>query len=123
MPYEQDPVRGELVRRLAREAHVTMLIGSDQYEPAVTAPVAKPPPSRVYNAAFLIRPDGSTAAVYRKIHLVPLGEYVPFSKLLFFVGPLVEAVSDFTPGTEATLLPVAGHQVSTAICYEVITRA
>ena len=51
---------------------------------------------------------------------MPFGEYVPFSKLLFFVGPLVEAVSDFAPGTEATLLPVAGHQVSTAICYEVI---
>ena len=80
----------------------------------------KPPPSGLYNAAYLIQPDGSTAAVYRKIHLVPFGEYVPFSRLLFFVGPLVEAVSDFTPGTEATLLPVAGHQASTAICYEVI---
>jgi apolipoprotein N-acyltransferase len=120
VPYEQDPVRGEILRRLVRQARVTMLIGSDQYEPVVTAPVAKPPSSRVYNAAYLIRPDGSTAAVYRKIHLVPFGEYVPFSKLLFFVGPLVEAVSDFAPGTEATLLPVAGHNVSTAICYEVI---
>jgi apolipoprotein N-acyltransferase len=39
---------------------------------------------------------------------------------LYFVGPLVEAVSDFTPGTEPVLLPVAGHTASTAICYEVI---
>jgi apolipoprotein N-acyltransferase len=51
---------------------------------------------------------------------VPFGEYVPFGKLLFFVAPLVDAVSDFTPGTDAVLLPVDGHQASTAICYEVI---
>jgi apolipoprotein N-acyltransferase len=120
LPYEQDLARGEQIRRLVRQAHVTLLIGSDQVEPVMTAPVAKPPASRIYNAAYLIRPDGSTAAVYRKIHLVPFGEYVPFSKLLYFIGPLVEAVSDFAPGTEATLLPLAGHKVSTAICYEVI---
>jgi apolipoprotein N-acyltransferase len=54
------------------------------------------------------------------MHLVPFGEYVPLKRLLFFVDPLVEAVSDFTPGREPVLLPVAGHQASTAICYEVI---
>jgi apolipoprotein N-acyltransferase len=120
LPYEQDLARGELIRRLAREAHVTLLIGSDQVEPVMSVPAATPPPARLYNAAYLIKPDGSTAAVYRKIHLVPFGEYVPFSRLLFFVGTLVEAVSAFTPGRDATLLPVAGHMASTAICYEVI---
>jgi apolipoprotein N-acyltransferase len=29
-------------------------------------------------------------------------------------------VSAFSPGTEAVVLPVAGHTASTAICYEVI---
>ena len=53
------------------------------------------------------------------MHLVPFGEYVPFQRLLFFVGPLVEAVSAFSPGTRVTMLPVEGHMVSTAICYEV----
>ena len=120
LPYEQDVARGESIRRLAREAQVTLLIGSDQVEPVQPVLAANPPPARLYNAAYLIKPDGTTAAVYRKIHLVPFGEYVPFSRLLFFVGNLVEAVSDFTPGTEATLLPVAGHMASTAICYEVI---
>jgi apolipoprotein N-acyltransferase len=79
--------------------------------------------TRSYNAAYLLRPDGSTAAIYRKIHLVPFGEYVPFSRALSFVGPIISAVGDmspFTPGTEAVVLPVAGHTTSTAICYEVI---
>ena len=54
------------------------------------------------------------------MHLVPFGEYVPLKRLLFFVAPLVEAVSDFSPGDDAVLLPVGGHLISTAICYEVV---
>jgi apolipoprotein N-acyltransferase len=111
--------RGEAIRRLAREANVTLLIGSDQYEPILPIDQGKPQ-ERIYNAAYLIQPDGSTAGIYRKIHLVPFGEYVPFKRILFFVGPIVEAVSDFSPGTETLLLPVAGHPASAAICYEVI---
>ena len=120
VPLEQDLIGGAGVRRLARESGATLLIGSDQVEPIKASSEIGAPASRYYNSAFLVKPDGSTGAVYRKMHLVPFGEYVPFKKLLFFVGPLVEAVSDFTPGTDPVLLPVAGHMVSTAICYEVI---
>jgi apolipoprotein N-acyltransferase len=119
-PYEQDVAGGDVIRRLVTQSGITLLIGSDQVEPVKPIPLKKPPPPRLYNAAYLIQPDGRTAAVYRKIHLVPFGEYVPFSRLLFFVGPIVQAVSDFTPGTETSVLPVAGHEASTAICYEVI---
>jgi apolipoprotein N-acyltransferase len=73
-----------------------------------------------YNAAFLVKPDGQVGAVYRKMHLVPFGEYVPLQSLLFFVGPIVEALSPFTPGEEPVLLPVGDRLASTAICYEVI---
>ena len=77
------------------------------------------PPERFYNSAFMLDTGGATAAVYRKIHLVPFGEYVPMQSLLFFVGPLVEAVSAFTAGDRVSMLPVEGHMISTAICYEV----
>ena len=73
-----------------------------------------------YNSAFLVREDGSTGGVYRKMHLVPFGEYVPFKRLLFFAAPLVEAVSDFSAGEQPVLLPVGGHLISTAICYEIV---
>jgi apolipoprotein N-acyltransferase len=120
LPYERDLGGAATIRRLAREGNVTLLIGSDQIEPVKPVAAGQPAVERYYNAAYLIQPSGETAAIYRKIHLVPFGEYVPFSRLLYFVGPLVEAVSDFTPGSDAVLLPVRGRMASTAICYEVI---
>ena len=108
--FEEDPA-GNVVRTLARTLGKPILLGSDEFEDGE--------PPRHYNAAFILDTHGATAAVYRKIHLVPFGEYVPFQRILFFVGPLVEAVSAFARGTRVTMLPVEGHMVSTAICYEV----
>ena len=79
---------------------------------------ARPP--RYYNSAFMLAPDGAVAAAYRKIKLVPFGEYVPLRSLLFFVTPLVEGVGGFSAGDRVTMLPMAGHMASTAICYEIV---
>jgi apolipoprotein N-acyltransferase len=110
--FEEDPVGGSAVRDLARDVSAYLLFGSDQLE--------RGSPVRYYNAAFLVGPDGRTIGVYRKQHLVPFGEYVPLKRLLFFVAPLVDAVADFSAGTETGLMPVDGRPLSTAICYEVI---
>jgi apolipoprotein N-acyltransferase len=118
--FEHDLVRGGAIRRLAAEGEATLLIGSDQIEQARAEPGRTRPTERLYNAAFLVTPDGRTGAVYRKMHLVPFGEYVPARRLLFFVSPIVEAMTDFSPGDAPVLLPVAGRLASTAICYEVI---
>ncbi|MBA2258521.1 MAG: apolipoprotein N-acyltransferase [Acidobacteria bacterium] len=118
--FERDLIRGGAIRQLARETRATLLIGSDQVEPIKATTATEKPQELYYNAAFLVKSDGSVGAVYRKMHLVPFGEYVPLKSLLFFVGPIVEAVSAFTPGDDPVLLPVGDHLVSTAICYEVI---
>src|SRR5207237_4720491 len=102
------------LRALARETHVPILFGSDQ---EVANGTADP---LLYNAAFLVAPTGETAAVYRKIHLVPWGEFVPLKKWLFFVSPIVDSFTDFSPGTSMVMLPVGSHLTSTAICYEVV---
>jgi apolipoprotein N-acyltransferase len=118
--FEHDLVRGGAIRRLASEGRATLLIGSDQVEPIKAEAQRARPAERLYNAAFLVQPDGRTGGVYRKMHLVPFGEYVPAKRLLFFVGPIVEAVSDFAPGEDPVMLPVGDNLASTAICYEVI---
>jgi apolipoprotein N-acyltransferase len=112
--FEGEPIGEATLRALAREVKVPILFGSDQE-------VVSPPGH--YNSAFLLGPDGSTAAIYQKIHLVPFGEFVPFSDWLTFFPPLVQTLAGFapfTPGTSVVLLPIGGRAVSTAICYEVV---
>jgi len=110
--FNEDPVSAGAVRALVRDLGVPLLFGTDEIERAT--------PDRYYNSAMMLDPTGAVAAVYRKIQLVPFGEYVPLRRLLFFVQPLVEAVSDFTPGERVTMLPVGEHMASTAICYEIV---
>ena len=117
--FAQTPLEAARVRELARKGGIYLLFGSDEIE-------AAPPDDagdnrvRLYNSAFLLKPDGKVGAVYRKIQLVPFGEYVPARRLLFFAAPLVEAVSGFSAGERHVTLPVDGHVASTAICYEVV---
>ena len=114
---EEDEEGGEVLRALAQRLGVPILVGSDQVERrAGAAP-------RLYNAAFLLPPDDRDVTVYRKIHLVPFGEYIPFKRWLFFVSPLVESLGEFAPGTGITMLPIGEHLTSTAICYEVVYPA
>lgn len=114
LPYffQDEPIVGDAVRQLAFQTRTSLLVGSDQIERST--------PPRYFNSAFLVDPHGTVAAIYRKMHLVPFGEYVPIKRLLFFVGPLVQAVSDFSAGDGLVMLPVEGHPTSTAICYEVV---
>ena len=111
--FEEDEAGETGVRDLAREVRLPILFGSDQVDRTGQ-------PYRLYNAAFLVTPQGDTAAVYRKIHLVPFGEFIPLKELLYFVSPLVERFTDFSAGDAAVMLPVGDHKISTAICYEVV---
>jgi len=110
--FEEDFPAAAMVRTLAQQAKVPIVFGSDQIE--------RGRPDRFYNSAFLVRADGTTGGVYRKMHLVPFGEYVPFQRLLFFAAPLTEQSGTFSPGLIPELLPVDGHRISVAICYEVV---
>jgi apolipoprotein N-acyltransferase len=110
--FEEDHPAGDRIRQLVRETGIELLFGSDQMEHTT--------PPAYYNSAFLIRSDGATAAVYRKMHLVPFGEFVPLKSLLFFIGPLVEGAGDFTAGRSMVMLPTRLGPISTAICYEIV---
>jgi apolipoprotein N-acyltransferase len=109
--FEEHPA-SEAMRLLARESGARLFVGSDQREHGPNAPY--------YNAAFLIQPTGSVGSVYRKMYLVPFGEYVPFKDILFFAGPLVEQVGGFSPGRTLTIFHLREGTFSTGICYEVV---
>jgi apolipoprotein N-acyltransferase len=80
---------------------------------------------RTYNAAILFTPQPGVSAVYRKIHLVPFGEYVPlrsmWAPLLKMVGPKDYNVDDFfnmSSGEDYTVFEAGGFRFSAVICYE-----
>ena len=124
--FEEDAA-AEGIRLLARETGARLFIGSDQIErprpagpspaPPTPGPLRKP---KYFNSAFLIQPTGSVGGVYRKMHLVPFGEYVPLENLLWFAGPLVEQVGGFSPGETLTIFHLREGRFSTGICYEVV---
>jgi len=57
---------------------------------------------------------------YRKIHLVPFGEWFPYDKLFPFVDKSMRkaGVEEFTPGFEYTVFDLDGIYVSPLICFE-----
>jgi apolipoprotein N-acyltransferase len=76
------------------------------------------PGGRLYNTAFYYRPDGRWPQLYRKQHLVPFGEYVPWRSELSFISALRAVPHDFAPGRSGTRFPVAGRTVGTLICFD-----
>ena len=113
--FDAQSALAEPIRRLAAEAGTPFIVGTDEFEPMPTGQ-----PNRIYNTAVAVGRDGRSVGTYRKMHLVPFGEYVPMQHLLFFVGPLVQAVGEFSAGTDAVVLDAGGRRVSVAICYEAV---
>jgi apolipoprotein N-acyltransferase len=72
------------------------------------------------NRAYLLDGDATLLGAYAKQHLVPFGEYVPWSNILFFVHHLAAGSVDFTPGTSPGPLLFEGPPLGVLICYEAI---
>lgn len=77
----------------------------------------------VWNSLLMIDRAGSIVGSYDKVHLVPLGEYIPFHKQLAPVSGFIGRGS-FEVGAGRTTLALQGlPSFSPVICYEVIFPA
>ena len=108
----QTDARAERIRGLARERGIHLLLG--------TTDLTWDDEPRYYNAAVLVDPQGETAGMYHKQHLVPFGEYVPMRDLLSFVSPLVENVGGFSAGDAPVTLMMDDQPIGAVVCYEII---
>lgn len=73
---------------------------------------------KFYNAAVSLGVEDSQQ--YRKVHLVPFGEYMPLRGLLaWFYANLTIPMSDFSPGDAAQPpIKINGQTLGISICYE-----
>ena len=109
-PVLEDRESYDFVTRLAESAHADLLLGAIDEEP-----------QRVYNAALLIRP-GTEPQIYRKVHLVPFGEYIPFRHSFPLFAKIAgdQVPEDFDAGDEFTVFELSGDRgrVAPLICFE-----
>ncbi|MFW6134702.1 MAG: apolipoprotein N-acyltransferase [Elusimicrobiota bacterium] len=73
---------------------------------------------KYYNSVYLISPKGEIVDSYRKVHLTPFGEYIPFRIFLSPFAGVVNEVGDFEPGDNIRLLKFNDYKISTGICFE-----
>jgi apolipoprotein N-acyltransferase len=74
---------------------------------------------RYYNAAVYYN-RGLLEGTYRKMHLVPFGEWFPYKRLFPFVAGILDAAGagDFTPGDQYTLFRDSDMVFNVLICFE-----
>jgi len=77
----------------------------------------------VWNSLLVIDGTGKIVATYDKVHLVPLGEYIPFHKQLAPVAGFIGRGSFEVGESRATLDVPRLPSFSPIICYEVIFPA
>jgi apolipoprotein N-acyltransferase len=100
---------------------VTLLTGApwEEYEPGETRTADTP----AYNAILTINDEGEVVAAYKKSHLVPFGEYLPFAGFFrqFGIRQFVPGTNGWAPGDGRRLMTVPGTPAFLAlICYEAV---
>jgi apolipoprotein N-acyltransferase len=110
-PVLEDKDSNEYVMEFAAHARVDLLLGAiDQDE------------THAYNAALLVAEGGKRLQLYRKLHLVPFGEYVPGRNWVPLLARIIgdQVPADFDAGTDYTIFRITNKDVQVAplICFE-----
>ena len=109
-PVLNDQETFDFVGEIATANNVDLLLGAIEEEP-----------HQVYNAALLFTPENEPQ-IYRKIHLVPFGEFVPFRHSFPLFAKIIgdQVPEDFDAGAEFTLFQLSNNRgrVAPLICFE-----
>jgi apolipoprotein N-acyltransferase len=112
--FESDEELRIPILRLAKEIKIPILLGANSEDDSV-----------YFNSAILISRLGNPVARYDKIHLVPFGEYVPFSHKFPVLHKLVLGeLGEFTPGKDFKVFKLTAYSLKLTadfgvlICFE-----
>jgi apolipoprotein N-acyltransferase len=103
-----------LVRDLVRESGIFLYAGF------VERQVREDGRLDSFNSTFLMADDGVFIDYYRKMHLLPFGERMPFQGIMPWLGRLDFGQAEWTPGPRHTVFEVDGNRFASLICFESI---
>jgi len=110
-PVLEDRESYQFVMNLAASAESDLLLGTIDEEEG-----------RAFNAALLVADGGEEVQLYRKLHLVPYGEYVPGRHRVPLLARIVgdQVPGDFVVGKDYTVFSLTNSDVQVAplICFE-----
>ena len=118
---KHDPQLQQKMRLLARETEKFLLVGASE-----SAKFSKGnPPNRAlqhkyYNSMLLLSPRGTLDGEYRKMILVPFGEYEPLQGMIAWPQAIAASFGRMVPGDSYTLFSIDGVRFGAVICWEVI---
>lgn len=105
---ELDAVRGGIA-----SVGAPVLLGSTSRD------VRTPDRGPLYNQAVLVDGGGAVVDTYRKTHLVPYGEYIPWKPLVGWISALEQIGYEIAPGERLHTLSASGlPELGTPICFE-----
>jgi len=74
-------------------------------------------PLKAWNSLFAINDQGEIIDYYDKIHLVPLGEFIPLRNIFPFINKITPGSMDYSRGKELRTVKTT-HPFAPSICYE-----
>jgi apolipoprotein N-acyltransferase len=107
-----EPQYHHALRELSGELGVTLLIGTLEYANVKGGGYLS------YNAAVMLDTGIYHPEFHAKLHLVPLGEWIPFSDRIKVLDRLEVGGAHFTYGTKYVLFPHEPGPFAAAICFE-----
>lgn len=110
--FNRDPVFRGALETLARETHAFVV--------ANTVTFFGPDAEMPQNTAVVLNPSGRLILEYHKIHLVPMGEYVPWWLHFTEMGKVTSQAGDFVPGSVYNAAQTPDGALAVFVCYEAI---
>ena len=112
----RDPLARNILNQISERTNAALITGLIRYEVNVeTDTIAH------YNSAIFVNPDKGIQSHYDKIHLVPFGEYLPFSKIF----PSIKKMPAFAAmgggldaGESGTVFQYKEWRLVPVICFE-----
>jgi len=98
-----------MLRELAKRSGADMLIGALEREHSL---------GKIYNACYGVSADGMLVGTYRKLKLVPFGEFVPLRNRFKLLERIAAHEKDLSHGENAEPLHLRNISAAVAICFD-----